>query len=166
MNRSKSEPRTNQHRHDRLRNHRHVDQHHITLLDVIFLLENIRQEFHFFEKFAISQSSDFSNDRWIMNGRCLMSVFADVTIETVVSHVQQFIVKPTRSKKIRLVEHFLPALKPRDLLGMIETGAIDPCVAWTSTDERKKHHSKERNNLFRYEKHSDELELMCRAYGD
>ena len=110
----RSDARARKHRHDRFRNHRHVDDHAVAVLDSL-LEQRTRKSRNLVAQLAISEGLRRASDGGVVDERNLVGTPAlDVSIKSVVAGVQAAAAEPAIHRCLRVVEHQLPGFHPID----------------------------------------------------
>ena len=103
---------TGQHRNDRLRDHRHVNDDPIAFLNSL-PSKHPGKARHSIEQLAIGERLDGSRDRAIVNERRLISPTAfDMSIKRVVASIEQSTGEPAVERRPRGIEHPVPFFIP------------------------------------------------------
>ena len=119
------DPRTRQHRDDRFRDHRHVDDHPVSALDSM-REQDTREPRDKVAQLTVRERSRRPGDRRVVDQcRLVGSAALDVPVEGVVTRVQARAAEPAIERRLRVVEHPRPGLDPVD-----RPGCLGPEVLW------------------------------------
>ena len=140
----RADPRARQHRHRGFRNHRHVDDHPVTLADTPGR-NHARKRRHFVLQFAVRVRLLFSADRAIVNERFLIAPFRHMAVDAVVTGVAGRPREPASVLSAVGIENLVPRRHPIDLARRFgpecfrcrlpsscrrpDSGSCDPCLS-------------------------------------
>ena len=111
--------RARQHRDDRFRDHRHVDDHPVAALDSL-RDQDAREPRDEIAQLEIREGSRRLGDRRVVDQRELVGAASlDVPVERVVTGVQAPAAEPAIERRPGVVEHPRPGLDPVDRLGRL-----------------------------------------------
>ena len=111
--------RARQHRDDRFRDHRHVDDHPVAALDSL-RDQDAREPRDEIAQLEIREGSRRLGDRRVVDQRELVGAASlDVPVERVVTGVQAPAAEPAVERRPGVVEHPRPGLDPVDRLGRL-----------------------------------------------
>ena len=115
----RAQPRAGQHRHHRLGDHRHVDDHPVALADAR-RGDGAGELRHLVAQLAVGEALLCAGDRRIVDQCGLVGAPAfDVAVERVVAGVEFGAGEPTVKRRVGCVEHLVPTLRPVDRRGLL-----------------------------------------------
>ena len=122
----RADARAGQHRHRRLRHHRHIDQHPVAFADAE-PGENPAEVRYPIAQFPIGESHDLVGDRAVPDQRDpLAAAGHDMAVERVPAGVEPGAGEPAVKRRPGRVEHPLPAPLPVDRLGRLGPEFLGP----------------------------------------
>ncbi len=108
-----------QHRHRRLRHHRHIDQHPVALADAE-TGQRAGEPRHLVAQLVIAETSDLAGDRAVPDQRrARATTGCDMAVERVPAGVQPGARKPAVKWRPAAIEHPIPAAFPIDCLSRL-----------------------------------------------
>ena len=116
---NRADARACQHRDDRLRHHRHVDDDPIAFLNSL-RAKHAGKARYLIEQLAIGERLNGSRNRTVVNQRRLIRPPAfDVTIERVVASIEHSAGEPAIERRPRVIEHPVPLFIPMHRFGRL-----------------------------------------------
>ena len=113
-----------QHRDDRLRDHRHIQDHPVALGDAK-VTQRPGEPRCLIEQFGIGDGLDGAGDGAVIDdGRLIAAPRFDVAIHGVISGIQHAALEPAVERRVGAVENGIPGLNPVDLAGGIAPKAF------------------------------------------